>query len=124
MYLRSMSKRSKRHTNDEDGIVYSTNPGATFGDLFADLRGEDNDSQDFTLEVHISKKGRAGKIATLVMGHPGTEDEVKALAKDLRSHCGVGGSVKDGEILLQGAVRDKVMAYLEDHGYKTKRVGG
>lgn len=124
MYLRNMSKRSKRHSGDEDGIVYSTNPGATFGDLFADLRGDDNDSQDFTLEVHISKKGRAGKIATLVVGHPGTEDELKSLAKELRSHCGVGGSVKDGEILLQGAVRDKVMSYLNENGYKTKRVGG
>lgn len=119
-----MSKRSKRHTSDEDGIVYSTNPGATFGDLFADLRGNATDEGDFTLEIHISKKGRAGKIATLILGHPGSEDELKTLAKELRSHCGVGGSVKDGEILLQGAVREKAMTYLQDHGYKTKRVGG
>lgn len=125
MYLRNMSKRSKRHTSDEDGIVYSTNPGATFGDLFADLRGDDSSSNDdITLEVHISKKGRAGKVATLVVGHPGSEDELKELAKKLRSHCGVGGSVKDGEILLQGAVRDKVMEYLNNEGFRTKRVGG
>lgn len=107
-------------------MVYSTNPNATFGDLFAGLAGNsDSDSgKDFILEVHISKKGRAGKTATLVIGHPGSEEEVKSLAKDLRNHCGVGGSVKDGEILLQGEVRDKVMSYLDKSGFRTKRVGG
>lgn len=125
MYLRDMSKRSKKNRS-EDGFVYSTNPGATFGDLFADLKGSDdsNDPSQITLEVHISKKGRAGKVATLVVGHPGDEDELKELARELRSHCGVGGSVKDGEILLQGEVRNKVMDYLNDKGFQTKRVGG
>lgn len=125
MYLRSMAKRSKKHGSD-DGFVYSTNPGATFGDLFAGLKSDDetDNPSDITLEVHISKKGRAGKVATLVVGHPGNEDELKDLAKELRSHCGVGGSVKDGEILLQGEVRDKVMSFLKDKGYGTKRVGG
>lgn len=119
-----MAKKSKKHSA-EDGLVYSTNPNATFADLFADLRGDESDSPgDMTLEVHISKKGRAGKIATLIIGHTGSEDELKELAKELRNHCGVGGSVKDGEILLQGAVRDKAMTFLEKKGFKTKRVGG
>ncbi len=120
-----MAKKSKKNRSD-DGFVYSTNPGATFGDLFADLRGDDEamDASDITLEVHISKKGRAGKIATLIIGHPGNDDELKELAKELRSYCGVGGSVKDGEILLQGEVRDKTMKFLSDKGFRTKRVGG
>lgn len=120
-----MSKKSKRKS-DEDGMVYSTNPGATFGDLFADLRGDDDaqNPSEITLEVHISKKGRAGKVATLVIGHPGEDAELKELAKELRNHCGVGGSVKDGEILLQGEVRARTMEFLEKKGYRTKRVGG
>lgn len=120
-----MGKRSKKHSS-EDGFVYSTNPGATFGDLFAGLKSDDDSTSnsDITLEVHISKKGRAGKVATLIIGHPGSDEELKELAKELRGHCGVGGSVKDGEILLQGEVRSKVMSYLEDLGFNTKRVGG
>ncbi|NVK28671.1 MAG: translation initiation factor [Flavobacteriia bacterium] len=120
-----MAKRSKKNSSD-DGFVYSTNPNATFGDLFAGLKEgmDDTSNSDITLEVHISKKGRAGKVATLVVGHPGSEEELKELAKELRSHCGVGGSVKDGEILLQGEVRNKVMDYLNEKGFTTKRVGG
>lgn len=119
-----MAKRSKKNSS-EDGFVYSTNPGATFGDLFADLRGDDSsDESTITLEVHISKKGRAGKTATLIIGHPGNDDEIAQLGKELKNHCGVGGSAKEGEIILQGNVRDKVMSFLEDKGFKTKRVGG
>src|SRR5690606_4948273 len=76
------------------------------------------------LEAHYSSKGRAGKKVTIVKGFVDPEEDLNALGKDLKKKCGVGGSVKDGEIIIQGEVRDKVMAHLKDLGYKVKRIGG
>lgn len=113
-----MAKKKKRVD-----VVYSTNPN--YGYDF------DNDSVEETLEpnaqnlrVLIDRKQRKGKSVTLVEGFVGTEDDLKALGKMLKSKCGVGGSVKDGDILIQGEVRDKVMGLLKDTGYNVKRVGG
>lgn len=112
-----MSKKSKNK-----GFVYSTNP---------DFHIDSEDSAEETLppneqllEVHLEKKQRAGKIAILVKGFVGAEEDLKELAKDLKAACGVGGSVKDGEILIQGDKREKVMEVLAKKGFKTKRVGG
>ena len=76
------------------------------------------------LEVHIEKKGRGGKTAVIVKGFEGSEEALKDLAKDLKSHCATGGSVKDGEIIIQGDLRPKVMDFLHKKSFKTKRVGG
>jgi translation initiation factor 1 len=77
------------------------------------------------LRVHIDKKQRGGKEVTLVRGFSGPEDILEALGKTLKTKCGVGGAVKDGEILLQGNHREKVMTILLDMGYKqTKKAGG
>ena len=76
------------------------------------------------LEAWIDKKNRGGKIATIVKGFVGTESDLKDLGKMLKSACGVGGSAKNGEIIIQGNVRDKVMKLLEYKGYFCKRVGG
>lgn len=76
------------------------------------------------LEAHLDKKNRAGKIATLIKGFEGTDEDLKNLAKQLKTLCGVGGSQKDGEILIQGNFRDKIMDFLKKQGYNVKRVGG
>jgi translation initiation factor 1 len=76
------------------------------------------------LYVSIDRKQRGGKSVTLVEGFIGSDDDLKDLGKMLKSKCGVGGSAKDGEIVVQGENRDKVMELLNKEGYKTKRKGG
>lgn len=102
------------------GMVYSTNPDFQFT--------EDTVSEAVTLEpskqrlvVAIDRRQRAGKQVTLVKGFIGTEDDLAALGKALKVKCGVGGTAKDGEITIQGDLRDKVTALLQSMGYNAKR---
>lgn len=96
-----------------------------------DLGSDNDDSEaietlspnDQLLEVLLEKKGRGGKTAVIICGFVGRDDDLKDLSKTLKSKCGVGGSARDGEILIQGDVRDKVIELLNGMGYKTKRVG-
>jgi len=67
---------------------------------------------------------RKGKPITLLEGYNGTEEDLKKLAKDLKTHLGVGGSSKNGTIIIQGDYRDKIMTYLKENGFSVKRVGG
>lgn len=76
------------------------------------------------LEAHFSNKGRAGKTVTLIKGFTGETAELKALAKQIKNHLGVGGTVKKGEILIQGNFRDPIITYLKELGHQVKRVGG
>ncbi|MFT6715703.1 MAG: translation initiation factor 1 [Saprospiraceae bacterium] len=107
---------------DRLGMVYSTN------DDFNYDKDEDNqqtlDANDQKLYVSLDKKNRKGKAVTLIEGFIGSDDDLKDLGKKLKSKCGVGGSAKNGEILIQGDVRDKVIVMLEKDGYKVKRKGG
>jgi len=76
------------------------------------------------LEAHFSNKGRAGKTVTILKGFSGSPGEIKNLAKTLKNKIGVGGSIKNGEIIIQGNFRDKIIEILQDMGHKIKRVGG
>jgi len=110
-----------RKSNNKS-FSYSTNP-----DYEPEYESNEDaylDPNEQTLEVHIEKKHRGGKVATLVKGYIGSSDDLKDLSKKLKSACGVGGSVKDGEILIQGEKREKVMEVLKKEGFQVKRVGG
>ena len=82
------------------------------------------DPEDQMLYVLIDRKNRGGKEVTLIEGFVGSADDMKELAKLLKTKCGVGGGVKSGEILIQGNFRDKVVKILSDLGYRVKKKGG
>ena len=107
---------------DLGGFVFSTNKDFEF-DNNAESQETLAPKQQY-LEAHLDKKNRAGKIATVIKGFVGTEEDLKTLAKELKTLCGVGGSAKDNEIIIQGNFRDKIMEYLIKKEYKVKRVGG
>jgi len=114
----------KKNKKKRIGVVFSTNP-----DFEYQNQGNENmdtlEPQQQRLRVLIDRKKRKGKEVTLVVGFEGSDDDLKALGKMLKSKCGVGGSVKEGEIIVQGNQRDKVMKLLLDAGYsQTKKSGG
>ena len=112
-----MGKRKK----NKIGIMYSTNSNYDFQ---FEQEEETLTPENQHLELWIDKKQRGGKVATLVKGFIGSEADLKALGKLLKSKCGVGGSVKNGEIIIQGNMRQKVIEILEKEGYNYKKVGG
>ena len=115
-----MSKKNKQLIN----VVYSTNPNFNY-ESESEEELETLPKNQQKLYVSIDRKQRGGKDVTLVEGFVGTEEDLKELGKTLKSKCGVGGSVKDGEILIQGALRDKVYDLLIKDGYtQTKKKGG
>ena len=119
-----MAKKPKENDwKDRLNVVYSTNP---------DFKYELDDEEEQTtlqpsqqrLRVQLDRKNRGGKVVTLVTRLIGTEDDLKELGKFLKSKCGVGGSAKDGEIIVQGDFKQKVLELLKKEGYtQTKTVG-
>ncbi len=85
---------------------------------------EEKFEQKEALICKFEKKGRNGKPVTLIEGFEGTDADLKNLSKKIKTTLGIGGSEKDGIIIIQGDNRDKIMKILQDLGYKTKRVGG
>lgn len=97
-------------------IVYSTNPDFQY----EKIEKEDAptpDKRQQRLRVSVEKKGRGGKTVTLITGFIGDSDDLKELGKMLKSRCGVGGSVKDGEILIQGDFKQRIIELLKTEGY-------
>ena len=116
-----MAKKNKRDKG-RAGIVYSTN--ATYTYEYPEKKAKTLLKNQQQLKVMLDKKSRGGKQVTLVDGFVGTDDDLKDLGKLLKSRCGVGGSAKDGEILIQGDHREKVIQLLIKEGYNVKRIGG
>lgn len=102
------------------GVVYSTNPDFQYTTADAS-EAETLPPEKQRLIVTIDRRQRAGKQVTLVKGFVGTSEDLAALAKTLKTKCGVGGTAKDGEITIQGDLRDKVTALLQGMGYNAKR---
>ena len=113
-----MSKKNRT------GVVYSTNPDFEY--QYEDTEGgaEDLSKANQKLRIHLERL-KGNKEATVIRGFVGTNETLEALGKFLKSKCGVGGSVKDGEVLIQGNQRDKVLQLLMTEGYaQTKKAGG
>ncbi len=115
-----MSK--KNDWKKRDGVVYSTSSDFEYS-YQQNEEAETLPPQQQNLKVSLDKSGRAGKQVTLVSGFVGSAGDLDTLTKTIKTKCGVGGSAKDGEILIQGDVRDKVVQILQKEGYKAKRVG-
>ncbi len=114
-----MAKKS----NDKIGVVYSTDENFQF-------QFDGNEEQDTlppqqqNLKVTLDKKSRGGKKVTLVTGFVGRNEDLESLGKLLKNKCGVGGSAKDGEIIIQGDFVQRLLEILIKEGYKAKKIGG
>jgi translation initiation factor 1 len=111
---------SKKRKADSIGFVYSTDPNFQF-----DLKNEQVETispKQQKLKIRLETRHRAGKAVTLIEGFIGTEADKEELGKKLRSICGAGGSVKDGEIIIQGDHRNKALQWLLKNNYSTSKI--
>ncbi|MBT8221161.1 MAG: translation initiation factor [Bacteroidia bacterium] len=115
---------SKKNKKNRAGVVYSTNPDHQY-QYQSDEEMDTLPPQQQQLRVEIDRKNRKGKAVTVVYGFEGSTDDLKDLGKMLKTKCGVGGTVKDDEILIQGNFKTKIYDLLKSMGYsQTKMVGG
>lgn len=116
-------KPKKKTLSDLGGIMYSTDPSFVYEEENVEpAEALANNQQN--LRVMLDKKNRGGKAVTLVTGFVGSDEALEKLSKMLKTKCGVGGASKDGEILIQGDFRDKVLLLLQKEGFKVKKSGG
>ena len=115
-----MAKRKKQQF---EGIVFSTDSDFSYqmADSFHEEKTLANEHQK--LKVLLDKKARKGKVVTLIEGFVGSDDDLQELAKLLKQKCGVGGSTKNGEILIQGDFKLKIFEILKERGYGVKLHG-
>jgi len=114
-------KKKKLGLEDLGGFVFSTNEDFEYD---SSETAETLMPNKQFLEAHFSNKGRGGKTVTVIKGFEGSDDDLKTLGKLLKTKCGVGGAVKEGEIIIQGNYRDKIIEILKKEKYNVKRVGG
>ncbi len=112
-----MNKKKKLNF---DGLIYSTDENFEIKEETEDVETLPNHLQK--LNIRLETKQRGGKKATLIKGFIGTSEDLESLSKQLKSHCGTGGSVVDGELLIQGDMTQKVKAFLQSKGYKTNNI--
>jgi translation initiation factor 1 len=115
-----MTKKNRKHRK---GIVYSTDPDYRY-DYDHPQEQETLAPEEQDLKVMLDRKSRAGKQVTVVTGFTGKDNDLKSLAKYLKTKCGVGGASKDGEILIQGDFREKILQLLLHAGYHARKSGG
>ncbi len=113
------NKKSKERVN----VVYSTNSNFSY-ESDEELEQDTLSPKEQVLRVYIEKKGRGGKTASVLKGFVGTDDDRNDLSKMIKASCGVGGAVKDGEIIIQGDQRDKIVKLLAAKNYGIKKAGG
>lgn len=111
-----------KHRSDNNGTVYSTNPEFVFD--YGEEETITLDPSKQNLRIMLDKKQRGGKKVTLITGFQGSDYDLAVLGKELKTACGVGGSAKDGEILLQGDFREKVLELLLKKGYTRTKISG
>jgi len=114
-----MARKPKSDWKDRLGVVYSTSDDFSY-DYDGEGVSETLPAADQKLVVSLDKKQRGGKQVTLVTGFVGTENDLKALGKMLKTKCGVGGSAKQGEIIIQGDFRERVKELLAKEDYRVK----
>ena len=111
---------SKKNKADARGFVYSTDPNFSF-------QPEENEAQETLpppqqkLRIRIETKHRGGKTVSLIKGFIGSGNDLEELGKKLKNFCGTGGSAKDGEIIIQGDQREKILQWLLKNGYKQSK---
>jgi len=116
-----MPKPKSNSLSDLGGMVYSTNPNYKPEEPEETADSLTSSQQD--LRVWLEKNHRGGKIATVIKGFIGSTEDLETLGKTLKTKCGTGGSAKDGEIIIQGDHREKIMTILSHLGYKAKKAG-
>jgi translation initiation factor 1 len=107
----------KNDWKKREGVVYSTNENFSFN-VRQDEEPETLKPSAQVLRVRLDTSGRAGKQVTLITGFVGKHEDLEELGRQLKAHCGTGGSAKEGEILIQGDQREKVKAYLQKKSYR------
>ncbi len=106
-----------RKLKNNGGLVYSTNPDFNPNEDEFENEVQTIAKEKQKLAVKLDTKARAGKVVTLIVGFEGTNDDLETLGKQIKTRCGTGGSVKDGQIIIQGNYREKVVAMLKEWGY-------